>query len=247
LFILALLPKPGFVKSTVGTKFCERLGMEINCKVYGEEPTVIVVTAKSETIKYGYSQKTADNNNGQCTDSFNYRETDSTVSKDSPNEFTLAQTKDNRCERFTVFTCRLPSGSEVDCNNYLTVTFKQYKVVRFLKAHKFIRSIRVTWYLYFVRKAKRVNHNNFNDILAEYVKSKKVFKSAEKSAKTYYYTNIQEKLRNSKNAKEFYNALNLYMNKNKSTNTKVIIPIEEFKEFFTNIFELQLDEVQPVV
>jgi hypothetical protein len=97
-----------------------------------------------------------------------------------------------------------------------------------------------------LRKAKRTNHNNFNNILADYVKSKKDYKNVEKSAKTYYYTNIQEKLRNSKNAKEFYNALTLYMNKNKDTNTKVMIPIEEFKAFFTNIFELQIEEVQSV-
>jgi len=81
-----------------------------------------------------------------------------------------------------------------------------------------------------LRKSKKNNSINFNTALTVYLNAKREYKSVEKLAKTAYYTNIQQKLRNSKDAKQFYNTLNMYRNNKNHNNPKVIIPIEEFNQ-----------------
>ena len=91
------------------------------------------------------------------------------------------------------------------------------------------------------RRAKRNQTGSFLKYLAEFLESKRTFKKVENAARKSFYHNIENKLRNAKDSKQFFQALELYRQKRTPLN-KTRIPIDIFKDFFSNVYLDKLEE-----
>ena len=97
-----------------------------------------------------------------------------------------------------------------------------------------------------LRKLRNTNSNMENQIkqsecVLEYMRAKQNYRNVMKNTQKNFYSELEYKLRNSKNGKEFYKAINYFRNRN-SGSTSVQVPIENFKNFFKDVFKANLED-----
>ena len=94
-----------------------------------------------------------------------------------------------------------------------------------------------------LRKAKRKNGENLSNLLCQYTNSKKKLREIETCARRSFFTDISDKLRNAKDSKAFFKAIDLYRNrKGSNTTTNITVPINTFRDFFSTVYRQEIEE-----